>query len=158
MKVVHSHEALLFVAPFEHGEVYHPETCELVFVAEAELASHFEAQLAQLLAGAHGVVAAENEDEVARLGAHSLSEFLEYFLGVEFIYARFHVSVLFHAGVNHALGANLGLLHKVGEGVELLAGIIGRPLGADTSDICGIVEYAEAMAFEGGEKTDSSIT
>ncbi len=88
VKVVHGHEALLFVAPFEHGEVHHPEAGEFVLVAQAELASHFEAQLAELFACAHGVVAAENQDEVAGFGIHGFAQLLECFLGVEFVDAR----------------------------------------------------------------------
>ena len=78
--MVHGHEALFLVAPLEHGEVHNPETCELILVAETELTSHLQAQLTKLLACAHYVVAAHNQDKVAGFGVHSFFELLEYFL------------------------------------------------------------------------------
>ncbi len=101
-----------------------------------------------MLAGAHGVVAAHYQDKVAGLGIHFLAESLERFLGVEFVDRRFHGAVLAHAGIYEALGADLRTLHKLGEGVELLAGVVGRALGVDAADIGRVVKYREAGTFE----------
>ena len=67
--VVGSHEALLLVAPLEEGEVDNPEALELVLVAQSEAVAHLKAQGAELHACLVGVVAREDEHEVAVLGA-----------------------------------------------------------------------------------------
>ena len=140
---MHSHKALLFVAPLEHREVDYPEACELVLVAQAKAVAHFETQFAELLARLHGIVATENENEVALLGAEGLLHLLERFLSVEFVDRRLDCSVGLDAGVDHPLGADLRTLHELSELINLLAGIVCSPLGADAANICGVVEHTE---------------
>ena len=84
-RMVHSHQTAFLLAPFKHREVDHPEASEFVFVAESELTTHLKAQLAELFARLHSVVAAEDEDEVARLCVESLRHFLKHLLRVEFV-------------------------------------------------------------------------
>ena len=73
---------------------------------------------------------------------------MQSLLCVEFVDARFYVTVFFYAGIYHTFGANLRTLHILCEGVELLAGIVSRAGSADTADVGGIVKYTEAVAFE----------
>ena len=117
-------------------------------VAQAELAAHFEAELAKLLAGLHDVVAAENQDKVAGLGVEGGLHLLEDVLGVELVDARLDVAVGFDAGVDQTLGADLRALDEVGELVELLAGVGGGSGGADAADVGRVVEHCEAVALE----------
>ena len=154
--MVHGHEASFLLAPFKHREVDYPEAGELVLVAQAELASHFEAQLAQLLACAHRVVAAEYEYEVAGFCVHGVLEFLQFLLCVELVDARLDIAVGFDTGVHHAFGADLRAFHKFGKGVELLAGVRCRSLGADAADVLGVVEHAESAAFEHVHQLDEA--
>ena len=76
--VVCCHESLLLVAPLEQREVDNPQTLKLVLVAQAEAVAHLKTQGAELHTGLVGVVAAENEYEVAVLGAHLLLELLKH--------------------------------------------------------------------------------
>lgn len=70
--VVCGHEALFLVAPLEEREVDNPQTLELVLAPEIETFAHFETERAELRACLVGVVAAEDEDEVAVVGSHLL--------------------------------------------------------------------------------------
>ena len=79
------HEALFFVAPFKQREVYNPQTLKLLLVAEAKAVGHFQAQCAELCACLVGLVAAENEHEVAVVGSHFLFHLLQGLGIVEFV-------------------------------------------------------------------------
>ena len=84
--MVHSHQALLLIAPLKHGEIDNPEAGKLILVAQAQLTAHLETELAELLACAHDIVAAEYQYQVARLGLHGGAQLPEDVLSVEFIY------------------------------------------------------------------------
>ena len=75
-RMVHSHQAAFFITPLKHRKVNHPEADELVLVAQSQLVTHFKTQLVQLLAGLHGIVTAQNQNQVTRLGVESSLHFL----------------------------------------------------------------------------------
>ncbi len=70
--MVRRHEALLFVAPLEEREVDNPEALKLLLVAQTEPLAHLQSQRAELGTGLVGIVAAEDEHEVAVVGPHLL--------------------------------------------------------------------------------------
>ena len=83
--MVSSHEALLFVAPLEEWEVNNPQAHELVLIAKSETVAHLKTQGAELHACLVGIVATEDEHEVAVLGAHCLFHLLPYFGLIELV-------------------------------------------------------------------------
>ena len=93
-----------------------------------------------MLAGLVGIVARKDEDEVAGLCSEGFLHFLQHFLGIELVDGALHAAVFSHAGIDESFGTYLLALHKVCEFVNLLAGIACTALGADTADVCGIVE------------------
>ena len=147
-RMVHSIEALVFFAPLEEREIDHPQTCKFVLVAQTELVAHFQTQLTQLLAGLVGIVARQNQNQIARFGSKCFLHLLEHVLRIEFVHTGFHGSVGFHTGINHTFGADLRTFYVFGQLVELLAGIGSCSLGANTANVSRVVKYAEAIALE----------
>ena len=84
---MHSHQTAFFFAPLEHREINHPQKSELVLVAQAQLVTHLQTKLAKLLAGLHGIVTAQNQNQVTRFCTECSFHFLQHFLGIEFINA-----------------------------------------------------------------------
>ena len=146
-RMVHSHESAFLLAPLEHWEVHHPKQGKLVLVAQAQLISHLEAELAELLARLHRIITAEDENQVAWLGTEGSLHLLQHLLRVELVHARLHVAIGLYAGINHALGTYLRTLHKLCESIQLLARIGSSSLGADTTDVFSAVEHAKAMTL-----------
>lgn len=142
-RVVGGHEALFLVAPLEEREVDNPQALELVLATKTQTVAHLETEGAELRACLVGVVAAEDEDEVAVIGSHLLLELLPYFGSIEFVDARLDRAVLVELHVDKSFGAYLRAFHEVCDLVKLLAGIAGAAWNADTADICGVVEYGE---------------
>ena len=54
-RMVHRHQTLFLIAPFEHRELCHPQQGELVLVSQTEALAHLQTQFAELLAGLHGI-------------------------------------------------------------------------------------------------------
>ena len=86
-RMVHCHQSAFFFAPFEHREVYYPQASKLVFVAQAQLVTHFQTKFAQLLASLHGVITAQNQNQVTRFSTESFLHLLKHFLTVELVNA-----------------------------------------------------------------------
>ena len=147
--MVSGHEALLFVAPLEQGEVDNPKALEGVLVAQSKSVAHLQSQGAKLGARLVGLVATENQHQVAVLGLGFLFQLGPYLGCIEFVNRRLDGTIGIELDVNQALGAHLGTLHEVGQLVELLAGIVGATRDHDTADIFGLVEYGErSSAFQ----------
>ena len=83
--MVHGHQTAFFFAPFEHREIHHPQASEFVLVAQAQLVTHLQTQFRKLLAGLHGIVATQNQNQVTRFGTEGFFHLLQYFLAVEFV-------------------------------------------------------------------------
>ena len=141
--MVHCHEATFFFTPFKHGEVNDPKEGKLIFIAQTEAVTHEEAEFAKLLASAHSVVTAEDEDEVARLRIHLHLEGFENFGSVELIYRTLNATIFAHTSKYQPLSANLLALHKVSEFVKLLACINGATRCADTADVLSVVKHGK---------------
>ena len=141
--MVHGHQATFFFAPFKHGEVDNPKQGELVFVAESQTATHFQTQLAKLLARFHGVVARENQQQIAGFCRHLVGHSLKRGLLIEFVDRTLDGSVFIDTCINEALCTNLRGFNEISQLVELLARIAGTSFCTDTADVCGIVKYTE---------------
>ena len=84
-RMMHGHQAAFLFAPFKHREVNNPQAGKLVLVAQSQLVAHFQTQLAQLLARLHRIVAAKDENQVARLRAEGFLHLLKHILAVELV-------------------------------------------------------------------------
>ena len=146
--MVHGHKSLFFVRPLEHGEVDHPKAGKCVLIAQSETVAHFKAQLAQLLARTHSIIAAHNQYQIARVGSHSGFELLQGVLIVEFIDGGLDIAVIFDTCVYEALGADLRTTYVVGKLIQLFARVRSGTGRADSTDICGVIKHAETMAFK----------
>ena len=142
-RMVCSHESLFLVAPLEEGEIDNPQTLELVLVAQAQTVAHLQSERTELRARLVGVVAAEDEHEVAVLGSHLLLQLCPHLRCIELVDARLHGAVLVELHIDQSLGTHLRTLHEIGQLVKLLAGVVGTTRHADATDILCLVEDAE---------------
>ena len=141
--MVCGHEPLLFVAPLEQGEINNPQTFELVFVSQSKSVAHFQTQGTQLHTGLVGLVATQDEHEVAIVGTHGFLELLEHLGAIEFVDAALYRAVVIELHPYQTFGTYLRTLHKVGQLVNLLAGIRGTSGHTDTANVFSLVEHAK---------------
>ena len=157
--MVCGHESLFLVAPFEEGEIDDPQTFELILVAQSQPVAHLQTEGAQLYACLVGIVAGEDEHEVAVVGPCGLSYFLPHFGSIELVDARFHRSILVELHIDQSLGTHLRPFDEIGELVELFARIVGASRHTDAPDIFRLVEDGEgAGALELGHEFDELHT
>ena len=93
--VVHCVVALRLLVPLKHGEVYHPQRCKRVLVAQPQPVAHFQSQLVESLASGHSL-ACEYEQQVAWLCLATLGPCLKVVFAVEFAHAALYGAVGFH--------------------------------------------------------------
>ena len=146
-RVVHSVIALGFLVPLQQREIDHPHGLVLAGLAQTEAGTHFQTQLAHLLARLHRL-AGKDEDEVAGVCIATFGHGLEVVLGVEFIDRGFVRTILIAKDIDQTSGAHARALHKFGEVVQLLAGIVAAALGLDADDEFGLVENLELLALQ----------
>ena len=144
--VVYGVVALRLVVPLEEGEIDDPQRSELLRVAQSELLGHFEPQGAELRQGLE-LLAAEDEDHVAGLGAAALGHGTHLVGRVELVDGGLHAAFGLHADPDEPLGADLLPLDELREGVDLLAGIGCAARGGESRDVLGVVEDRESVAF-----------
>ena len=142
-RMMSCHKALLFIAPLEQGEVDNPKTLELILIAQSQAVAHLQTEGAELDACLVGIVARENEHEIAILGTHFLLELSPNLGRIELVYAGLHGSVFIEFDVDQSFGSYLRTLHEVGKLVDLLARVVGTTRDADTADILCRVENGE---------------
>ena len=144
-RMVHCIEAAVLLAPFEEREVHNPERGEVERIAQAEAVAHLDAEHAQ-----HGLrlslLAAEQEHEVSGLCAGCLADGLQLLRGVELVHRGLEAAVGIAFYIYEALGAHLRTLHPFGEGVDLLAGVLGAARCGYGADVRAAVEDAEALS------------
>ena len=145
--VVHGVVALRLVVPLQQGEVDDPQGGELLRVAQTQLRAHLQAQGAELHPRLHGG-AAENQHQVAGLGAHLVGNGLQGLGIVELVHRALERAVGVVFDIHHAAGTHLRTLDEVGQRVELLARIFGAAFSHDAHHQLGVVEEAEAVAFD----------
>ena len=141
--MVRSHQTLLLVAPLEQGEVDNPQTLEHVLVAQTQAVTHLQTQSAKLGARLVGLVARKNQYEVAIFGTGLLFQILPDLRLIELIDRRLHRAVVIELDIYQTFGTHLGTLHKVGQLVELLAGIFCAARYHNTTDVFSFIEYRE---------------
>jgi len=144
--VVHGVEALGLRVPFEQREVHDPKRGEGVGGTKAELVAHFEAQLAEGLAGS-GVFPGQYQQQVAGLRLEGFCPGGQVVLAVELVHRRLEAAVGVAFDVDQAFGADLGSLHELGQLVQLLAGELAAAFGVDAHDEPGGVEDREAFSL-----------
>ena len=142
-RMVRGHEALLLVAPLEEGEVDYPQTLEHILVTQPQAVAHLQAERAELHTGLVGIVAGEDEHEIAVFGSHGLFDFGQHLGRIELVDGALHRAVGLILDEHQSLGTHLRTLHEVGELVELLAAVIGTTGHADAADVGCLVEHGE---------------
>ena len=142
--MVGGHEALLLVAPLEEREIDDPQAFEDILVSQSEAVAHLQTERAELDTRLVGVVAREDEHEVAVLGSRGLLDLGELLGRVELVDAALHRAVGIILDEDQALGSDLRALDEVGQLVELLAAVVGAARHDDTADVGCLVEDGEA--------------
>lgn len=110
--MVGGHEALLLVAPLEEREIDDPQTFEDILVSQSEAVAHLQTERAKLDARLVGVVAREDEHEVAVLGSRGLLDLGELLGRVELVDAALHRAVGVVLDEDQALGSDLRALDE----------------------------------------------
>ena len=100
-----------------------------------------------MLSGLHGVVATQNQQQIAGFGFHLLGYTLKHILAIELIHTGFDSAILLHPGVNHTFGANLRATNVFRQLIQLFAGVCGAALGTYTTDIIGSCKDAKAFCL-----------
>ncbi len=143
--VVHSIEARRLLVPLEHGEVHDPERGELLRIAQSEPLRHFQAQSAQLIKCLE-LLSAEDQYQIARLGARALGHGAKIIRREELVDRRLEAAALVDLDPDQTLGSHLRALDELGKLVYLLARISGAALGREADDIVGRIEYRKAVS------------
>lgn len=110
--MVGGHEALLLVAPLEEREIDDPQTFEDILVSQSEAVAHLQTKRAKLDARLVGVVAREDEHEVAVLGSRGLLDLGELLGRVELVDAALDRAVGIILDEDQTLGSDLRALDE----------------------------------------------
>ena len=141
--MVHGLEAVVLVAPFEHGEVHHPQEVQLVLVDQAHALGAFAAQMAQSVGGDLGVGGHEHQ-HVAGLSVHTTKDLVHLFLSEELGDGGDQLAVFLDHDVGQTAGAVDG--HVVLQAVHGAAGEAGV-FGVDAAHPAALLRHGG----EGGE-------
>ena len=104
--VVYGVVALRLVVPLEEREVDHPQRSELLRVAQPQLLRHFETQGAELREDLE-LLAAEDQHQVAGLGAAALGHGAHLLGREELVDGGFHAALGLQTDPDEPLGADL---------------------------------------------------
>ena len=141
--MVSSHQALLFVTPLKKWEVNNPEAYEVVLVTQSQTITHLQTEGTELYTCFVGIVATENQHEIAIIGTHRLLHLCPHLRSIELIDRALHRSVSIELNIDQALRSYLRTLDKLGELIQLFTSIIGTTRDTDTTDIISFIEHRE---------------
>ena len=135
------HQALLLITPLEEREVNNPKTLEHVLVTQAQTITHLKTERAKLDTSLIGIVAAQNQNEVAIVSTHYSLDFCKLLWRVELIDATLHSTICIILDIYQTLGTYLWTLYEVGQLVQLLTAIVSTTRNTDTTNIFSLIEY-----------------